>query len=177
MMQTGKSRKEELNNEKVNAKSKSKTDKAKQKKKKERIRYTTHDGHPLTVQQAKFIDFYLETGNGRQSVIEAGYQHKAPHVCAINLLNKSYISGEIAYRLQKLEDEKIASACEILKYFTSVMRGEVQDQFGLEAPLSERTKAAQELAKRQIDIANRVTNGKEVAEVKISLNWEGMENG
>lgn len=138
------------------------------------LNYKTHDGHKLTVKEAKFIDFYIETGNQRQSVIDAGYKHKAPGALAQVLLTKLYIKNEIDYRLQKLEDEKIASAEEILKYFTGVMRGEIKDQFGLDAPLGERTKAAQELAKRKIDIAQRVA-GQKQAEVKISLVWDDEE--
>ena len=50
------------------------------------------------------------------------------------------------------------------------MRGKVKDQFGLDASLGERTKAAQELAKRQIDIQNKLA-GNEQPELKITLNW------
>ena len=38
-----------------------------------------------------------------------------------------------------------------MQYLTSVMRGEVKDQFDLDAPLSERTRCAQELLKRNMD--------------------------
>lgn len=143
--------------------------------------YKTNAGHKLTPKEAKFIDLYIETGNQRQSVIDAGYKLKAPGQYAQRLMAKPYINEEIDYRLQKLEDEKIASAEEILKYFTGVMRGEIKDQFGLDTPLSERTKAAQELAKRKIDIVNRV-QGKteENGIVTIKLDWSGMvknENG
>ena len=48
------------------------------------------------------------------------------------------------------------------------------DQFGLEASLGERTKAAQELAKRLIDIPNKLQNN-EVPEVKITLDWGQRE--
>lgn len=138
--------------------------------------YATHDGHKLTVKEAKFIDNYITTGNGRQAVIEAGYASKTPHAYSTCLLNKNYIRDEIDYRLQELQNESIADATEILQYFTSVMRGEIKDQFEIEAPLSERTKAAQELAKRQIDIANKVQGREATAEVKITLNWEGMND-
>lgn len=139
--------------------------------------YATHNGHKLTVKEAKFIDNYMTLGNGRQAVIEAGYNTKAPHAYSTDLLNKQYIKDEIDYRLKELEAASIADATEILQYFTSVMRGEIKDQFEIEAPLSERTKAAQELAKRQIDIANRVAGKEATAEVKITLNWEGMDDG
>ena len=139
-------------------------------------KYFTHDGHPLTPLEAKFIDVYIETGNQRQAVIEAGYKTSAPGQYATNLVKKDYIGNEIAYRLELHKQESIASSTEILQYFTKVMRGEIEDQFGLEAPLSERTKAAQELAKRQIDIANKI-QGKDTATVKIQLDWGGMDDG
>lgn len=136
--------------------------------------YSTHDGHKLTVLEAKFIDIYVETGNQRQSVIDAGYHSASPGQYAQVLLSKDYIAKEIDYRLQQLEDAKIASAEEILKFYTSVMRGEEKDQFDLEVPMSERLKAANELAKRKIDIVNKVQGGKDTAEVKIKLEWGGM---
>lgn len=136
-----------------------------------KVQYRTHDGQPLTIKEAKFIDSYVECGNQMQAIREAGYLTKCPSQYAQDLLDKPRIANEIKYRLEKLESQKIASAAEILQYLTSVMRGEITDQFGLDAPLSERTKAAQELAKRKIDIPNRL-EGKEQPEVKITLNWK-----
>ena len=49
------------------------------------------------------------------------------------------------------------------------MRGEVKDQFGLDAPLSERTAAAKELAKRVIDVEKDAEAV--VPEIKVTLNW------
>lgn len=138
--------------------------------------YKTFNGHKLTIREARFIDNYIETGNARQACIDAGYSTSSPGAYARELIHRSYIADEIANRLEVLEDQKIASAEEILQYFTGVMRGEIKDQFGLDAPLGERTKAAQELAKRKIDIVNKINGGKETAEVKITLNWEGLDN-
>lgn len=149
--------------------------KKKRKKAQSNIKYFTHSGHALTPNEAKFIAIYVECGNATKAVQEAGYSTKSPRQYGNTLLTKSYIAEEIQYRLRKLEDAKIASAEEILKYFTSVMRGEIQDQFGLEASLSERTRAAQELAKRKIDIPNKLS-GKETAEVRITLDWSNMQD-
>ena len=140
-------------------------------KKRKRTSFTTYTGHALTPNEAKFIDAYLTTGNGRQAVIDAGYKSKAPQAYAQQLLNKQYITEEINHRMELAKQASIADATEIMQYLTSVMRGEVADQFGLEASLSERTKAAQELAKRQIDIPNRINGKTEVPEIKISLDW------
>ena len=170
---------------KKNIKTNTKTQKKETEKEKKKVvrgraksnsKYFTNDGHPLTPLEAKFIDIYIEEGNQQQAVIKAGYKTNTPRQYAQALMKKDYIGMEIAYRLKILEEKSIANATEILQYFTSVMRGEVTDQFGLEAPLSERTKAAQELAKRKIDMVNKV-NGKDTATVTIQLDWGGMDDG
>ena len=89
-------------------------------------------------------------------------------------MNKPYIAEEIKFRTQNISKNTIATAQEVMEYFTRVMNGQEKDQFGLEAPLSERTKAAQELARRTVDIENRLA-GKADAEVKITLNWNREE--
>ena len=58
-----------------------------------------------------------------------------------------------------------------MQYFTAVMRGEIKDQFGLDAPLSERTAAAKELAKRTVDVENKLKAQNE-ATVTIHLVWD-----
>ena len=138
--------------------------------KSKRTDFSTHTGRSLTPLQAKFIDLYIETGNGKQSVIEAGYNSKSPAQLAQKLLNTSYINEEIRYRLEQHKSEKQASRDEIMEYFTSVMRGEILDQFGLEASLAERTKAAQELAKRVIDIPDKLA-GNEPPKITITVDW------
>ena len=135
----------------------------------------SHTGHPLTVKEDKFISVYIETGNGSKAMDEAGYTTKAKSQQANRMLNKPYIAEEIAYRMSLIKQDKIASAEEIMEYFSAVMRGEVKDQFEMDPPLSERTKAAQELAKRQIDMVNKV-NSKDTPEVRITLDWGGIQS-
>lgn len=152
---------------------KKKTTNTRAAKKAKRESFSTWEGHALTPQEAKFIDEYCVTGNGRQSVLTA-YPNVSPNCAAQkaqDLLNKSYINSEINHRLQQAQEASIATATEIMNFFSSVMRGEVKDQFGLEAPLSERTKAAVELAKRQIDIPQRLS-GSEQPEIRIKIDWD-----
>lgn len=125
----------------------------------------THDGYPLSVKEAKFIDLFIGHGNLSKALSESGLKMK-------NIAGKDYIADEITYRLDQLKKETIADADEIMQYFTKVMRGQVKDQFGLDAPLSERTRAAQELAKRVVDAVDDATAAP--PEIKITLNWEGM---
>lgn len=149
-----------------------------------------YKGEKLTIKERRFIDSYLETGNIRASYLEAGYgkskHHKdkeayekyansnQPCVEGQQILNKPKIACEIKYQMDKRHNESVANSQEVMNYFTKVMRGEIQDQFGLDAPLSERTKAAQELAKRTVDIENKV-NGKDQSEVRIVLDWAREE--
>ncbi len=133
------------------------------------VELQTQAGHPLTVQEARFIDSYLKDGNRKQAVLDAGYKTSTPSSYATVILAKAYIQEEIAYRLNQSVSDGVASANEVLLYFTKVMRGEIKDQFGLEASLSERTKAAQELAKRLIDIPNKASQGD--TSVNVYLDW------
>ena len=143
-------------------------------KKVKREQFSTHSGHSLTSREAKFIDEYIKTGNGKRSAETAGYKSTSERGLAQyaqRILNKDYIIEEINYRLEQAKTESIADATEIMQYFTDVMRGKITDQFGLEAPLSERTKAAQELAKRQIDIPNKANGGEEPPKLTITVDW------
>jgi phage terminase small subunit len=125
----------------------------------------THDGYPLSAKESKFISLFLANGNVNKCLREAGLSMKS-------IAGKDYITDEITYRLDQLKKETVADADEILQYFTAVMRGQVKDQFGLDAPLSERTSAARELAKRIVDVENDVDTT--VPEIKVTLNWEGV---
>lgn len=134
---------------------------------------TTHTGENLSPTEDKFINLYLELGNARQAVIQAGFKTKSPDMYANRLLKKDKIVQEIRFRRDQAYKESQATAAEVMDYFAKVMRGEIKDQFGLEAPLSERTKAAQELAKRTVDIDNRMAGKKDMStpEIQIKLDW------
>lgn len=126
----------------------------------------THDGYPLSAQEAKFIDLFVATGKLNQSLQSANLKFR-------DVGGKDYIISEISWRLDQLKKESIADADEILQYFTRVMRGEEKDQFGLDAPLSERTSAAKELAKRIIDAAQLAENG--TPTISVVLDWKGLQ--
>ena len=100
----------------------------------------------LTPKQKAFADYYLECGNATEAAKRAGY--KQPHVQGSQNLGKLSISQYIAERQKKIEDERIADISEVLRFFTSVMRGEIKDQFDFEASLTDRLSAGKELMKR-----------------------------
>ena len=104
----------------------------------------------LTPKQSAFIDYYLELGNATEAYKKA-YDCKNDITARTNAnknLQKPTIKAYIDTRRAQMDEKRIAKPEEVLKYLTSVMRGEVKDQFDLDAPLQERTRAAEALAKR-----------------------------
>lgn len=109
----------------------------------------------LTPKQKAFADEYLKCGNQTEAAKKAGYSEKTAAVIGNENIKKPNILAYIEKRQKQIDDEKIADAAEIMQYFTAVMRGEIKDQFDLDPPLAERTKAAVELAKRKIDVGQK----------------------
>jgi hypothetical protein len=59
---------------------------------------------------------------------------------------QEYIASIIERNKEK-EERRIASMEEVMQFYSDVMNGKVKDQFGLDAQLSDRIKAAQSLDK------------------------------
>lgn len=129
---------------------------------------------PLTPLEQKFVTNYIRYGVGVDAIKKTGIElpdDGAYRGMAVKLLNQANVKAEINRVInEELKPETVATAQEVMGYLTSVMRGEIKDQFGLDASLSERTKAAQELAKRTVDIENR-QSGKADQRVEIKLDW------
>lgn len=102
----------------------------------------------LTPKQKRFCEEYLKSANASEAAKKAGYSLKtAPFIGAENL-KKPQISAYIKRRMGEQEAALVADANEVLQFYSAVMRGEVKDQFGMDASLSDRLKAADSLAKR-----------------------------
>lgn len=104
------------------------------------------DNKKLTPKQKAFADYYIELGNATEAARRAGY--KKPNVQGSQNLEKLSIKSYIDERINVLDETRIAKGEEVLEYLTKVMRGEEKDQFGLDASLQDRTKAAELLGKR-----------------------------
>lgn len=102
----------------------------------------------LRGRQKRFADFYLELGNAAEAARKAGYSEKAATGQGSRLLANADILAYIQERQAKADRKRIADADEVLTFYSSVMRGDIKDQFGLEAALDTRLKAADSLAKR-----------------------------
>ena len=133
---------------------------------------TTHNGQRLSPKEDRFISLYIKYADATQAAMEAGYtvraeikNKEAQYIKkGKQLLQKDYIRNEIAARMEDFRNAQIADTQEVLRYLTGVMRGEIKDQFDLDAPLSERTAAAKELNRRlhEIETATNGAAGKEI---------------
>ena len=118
----------------------------------------------MTAKQQRFCDEYLIDLNATQAAIRAGYSEKTAAAIGAENLTKPYIEEYIKIRMAEKESKLIADQDEVLKYLTSVLRGESRSEVVVvegmgkgfsEARLmnktpdeSERLKAAELLGKR-----------------------------
>ena len=121
----------------------------------------------LTPKQKAFADAYIECGNASEAARRAGYKAKNADVTGAENLRKPGISAYISERMAAQDKKRVASADEVLRFFSAVLRGEEKDQFGLDATLSDRLNAGKELLKRY-DAAGRSN-----ADVAPAVNIDG----
>lgn len=95
----------------------------------------------LSLKQQKFCEYYVQSGNATEAAIKAGYSEKSARVTASKMLTFANIQKYIDELKNVSQSERIASATEILEFFTSVMKDN-------SAALKDRIKAAENLAKR-----------------------------
>ena len=113
----------------------------------------------LQTRQELFCLEYIKDGNATQAAIRAGYSEKTAGSISTRLLQKVNIRARIDELMADLQQEKIADAEEVLRYLTSVMRGEATEEVAVGTPIGteiiakhiggrEQVKAAELLAKR-----------------------------
>lgn len=118
----------------------------------------------MTKKQIRFCDEYLIDCNATQAAIRAGYSERTARYIGSQLLQKKEVQEMLADRLDRISEERIANAKEILIYLTSVLRGESASEIVVvesdaegnrkankvikHPDESERLKAAELLAKR-----------------------------
>lgn len=102
----------------------------------------------LTPRQKDFCEYYLQTGNAAEAARLAGYSKNSAQQIGAENLSKPVISEYITNRRAEMDKTLIADSDEVLRFYSAVMRGEVKDQFGLDASLGDRLKAGDSLMKR-----------------------------
>ncbi len=82
----------------------------------------------MTEKQKRFCDEYLKDLNATQAAIRAGYSKKCAKQTGQRMLTYADVKEYIDKQVDGLHKESIAEADEVLRYFTSVMRGESRSQ-------------------------------------------------
>lgn len=82
----------------------------------------------MNKRQQKFADEYLIDCNATQAAIRAGYSEKTAYSIGDENLKKPVIKAYIEEQLERLHNEKIADAAEVMMYLTAVLRGEAQSE-------------------------------------------------
>ena len=102
----------------------------------------------MTPRQKKFCEYYIQSGNATDAARKAGYSEKTARAIGNENLTKPDIQAYIHERIGDQDKKRVADANEVLEFYSAVMRGEVKDQFGLDASLTDRLKAGDSLMKR-----------------------------
>mgnify|MGYP005608654829 CR=1 FL=1 len=106
----------------------------------------------LTEQERKWAEAYVKYLNATQACRDAGYEgnDNALRQKGKRLVTNRHIQEYIASIIKgKREEEnhRIATMAEVMEFYSKGMRGEIKDQFGLDAMMSDRIKCAQSLDK------------------------------
>lgn len=131
--------------------------------------------------QKNFVDYFIESGNQTEAYKKAYPKCKNDNSAAASaskLLRNNKVKQYLDARMAAVDSDKIATAEDVLEYLTRVMRGEEKDQFGLDASLSDRTKAAELLGKRYMLFKEQVEHSGAVDIVTMLKKAQGrVESG
>lgn len=109
----------------------------------------------LTEKQKRFADYYIETGNITEAAIKAGYSKKTARVIGQENLQKPAIKSYIDEKLEAMQDERTASAKEVLEFLTKSMRGELDEEVVVVEGTGDGTSEARKI-KKQIGLRERI---------------------
>lgn len=101
----------------------------------------------MNERQKKFCDEYLVDMNGTQAAIRAGYSERTARSIATENLAKPYIKEYIDKRLKEMENERIATASEVMMYLTSVVRGQSESEIVVVEGIGEGMSSARRMKK------------------------------
>lgn len=109
----------------------------------------------LTEKQKRFADYYIETGNITEAAVKAGYSKKTARVIGQENLLKPAIKGYIDEKLEAMQDERTASAKEVLEFLTKSMRGEIKEEVVVVEGTGDGTSEAR-MVEKQIGLRDRI---------------------
>ena len=95
----------------------------------------------MNARQQKFCDYYLQSGNATEAAVKAGYSKKTARAIGAENLTKPDIQKYISEHTQKQHTERIATADEVLEFWSKILRNE-------EISSKDRLRASENLGKR-----------------------------
>ena len=107
----------------------------------------------LTEKQKRWAESYIKHFNASRACREAGYEGTEQAITKQGFRNvrnaniQAYMREVLNYDKQREDERKIASMAEIMEFYSEGMRGNIKDQFGLDAQMSDRIKCANSLDK------------------------------
>lgn len=101
----------------------------------------------MTEKQKRFCDEYLIEPNATKAAIKAGYSHNSAGSIGNENLQKPEIIEYIKEKTDKMSEEKIANAEEVMEYLTSVMRGKSKSEIVVVESLGDFTSEARRVTK------------------------------
>lgn len=116
----------------------------------------------LTEKQNRFADFYIETGNATDAAKKAGYSEKYIHTNATKLLQNTTVKAAIDERLKSMEEQRTASAVEVMQFLTTVMRGELEEEVVTSEGLGEGVTRTT-VVKKHVGVHDRLDAAKQIA--------------
>ena len=109
----------------------------------------------LTEKQRRFADYYIETGNGTEAAVKAGYSKKTARVIGQENLLKPAIKNYIDEKLTEMSNKRIASANEVMELLTSAARGELEEEVVVVESVGDYCSEAK-IIKKQIGAKDRI---------------------
>ncbi|EFS22114.1 terminase small subunit [Fusobacterium gonidiaformans 3-1-5R] len=126
----------------------------------------------LNARQKAFCEYYVACGNATEAAKKAGYSEKTAYSMGNENLRKPELKNYINELMAKMEEKRMASAEEVLKFLTASMRGEVEEEVVVvegegdgcssarkmkkQISAKERIKAAELLGKRHLLFSDKV---------------------
>jgi phage terminase small subunit len=105
----------------------------------------------MTEKQKAFCDFYLQSFNGTQSAIKAGYSEETAQQIASENLSKPLIQDYIKERTQEASNKRIADITELKEFWTNALRGAEE-----KADFKDQLKASELLGKAEALFVERL---------------------
>lgn len=120
----------------------------------------------LNARQELFCKEFIIDGNASKAYVRAGYSKHASNSLSSRLMERADIKARITELMAEKEEALIAKGDEVLRYLSSVMRGETFDEVidkdggvhKLKVAERDRIKAAELLGKRYMLFTDKAEN-------------------